>query len=201
MNSYIGRSGIESVFEEYLRGIDGERQIDMDVNGGITEEYIVEEAVAGNNIILTIDSNIQKVAEDSLKDNIHNLIGGYNTFLQAVDEYKNITSSNKLSFEMKNVAKLYRNELDAIGINITDRGTLSVDDNLLVQTAESEDAYDLLSPLKNFSSSLYKKGEEISRDPLNYANKRLVAYKNPGKNFTSPYAVSSYSGLLFNYYC
>ena len=138
---------------------------------------------------------------DSLKDNIHNLIGGYNNFLQAVDEYKNITSSKKLSFEMKNVAKLYRNELDAIGINITDRGTLSIDDNLLVQTAESEDAYDLLSPLKNFSSSLYKKGEEISRDPLNYANKRLVAYKNPGKNFTSPYAASSYSGLLFNYYC
>ncbi len=142
-----------------------------------------------------------KADVDSLKDNIHNLIGGYNTFLQAVDEYKSITSSNKLSFEMKNVAKFYRNELDAIGINITDTGTLSVDDNLLVQTAESEDAYDLLSPLKNFSSSLYNKGEEISRDPLSYANKKLVAYKNPGKNFTSPYAVSSYSGLLFNYYC
>lgn len=76
MNSYIGRSGIESVFEEYLRGIDGERQIDMDVNGGITEEYIVEEAVAGNNITLTIDSNIQKVAEDSLKDNIEKIRNG-----------------------------------------------------------------------------------------------------------------------------
>lgn len=147
-------------------------------------------------VIIGLKANV-----DSLKDNIHNLIGGYNSFLQAVDEYKNIASSNKLSFEMKNVAKLYRNELDAIGINITDSGTLSVDDNLLIQTAESEEAYDLLSPLKSFSSSLFEKGEEISRDPLNYANKKLVAYKNPGKNFTSPYAASSYSGLLFNYYC
>ena len=138
---------------------------------------------------------------DSLKDNIYNLISGYNTFLQAVDQYKTLTSSNKLSFETKSVAKLYRNELDAIGINITENGSLSIDDSLLTQTAESEEAYDLLSPLKDFSSTLFNKGEEISRDPLNYANQRIVAYKNPGKNFNSPYANSNYSGLLFNYYC
>lgn len=142
-----------------------------------------------------------KANVDSLKDNIRNLVSGYNTFLQAADQYKAITSSNKLSYETKNVARLYRNELDAIGINITESGSLSIDDNLLTQTAESGDAYDLLSPLKDFSSSLFNKGEEISRDPLNYANQRIVAYKNPGKNFTSPYATSNYSGLLFNYYC
>ena len=151
---------------------------------------------SGEPVVIGLKANI-----DSLKDNIYNLIGGYNTFLQAVDEYKTVTSSNKLSFEMQSVAKLYRNELDTIGINITDSGALSIDDQLLVQTAESEEAYDLLSPLKDFSSSLYNKGEDISRDPLNYAKKRLVAYKNPGKNFTSPYAASNYSGLLFNYYC
>ena len=76
MNSYIGRSGIELTFEEYLRGTDGVKQIDMDVDGGITEEYIEKEAVAGNNITLTIDSNIQKVAEDSLKNNIEKMING-----------------------------------------------------------------------------------------------------------------------------
>ena len=142
-----------------------------------------------------------KANVDSLKDNIRNLISGYNSFLQAADQYRELTSSNKLSFEVKNVARLYRNELDAVGINITETGSLSIDDNLLTQTAESEEAYDLLSPLKDFSSSLFNKGEEISRDPLNYANQRIVAYKNPGKNFTSPYANSNYSGLLFNYYC
>ena len=102
---------------------------------------------------------------------------------------------------MTNVAKLYRNELDSIGINITENGSLTIDDQLLTQTAESEDAYDLLSPLNTFSSTLFKKGEEISRNPLEYANKKIVAYKNPGKNFISPYVTSNYSGLLFNYYC
>lgn len=151
---------------------------------------------SGEPVIIGLKTNVE-----SLKDNIYNLISGYNTFLQAADQYKAFTSSNKLSFETKSVAKLYRNELDAIGINITENGSLSIDDSLLTQTAESEEAYNLLSPLKEFSASLFSKGEEISRDPLNYANQRIVAYKNPGKSFPSPYAASNYSGLLFNYYC
>lgn len=138
---------------------------------------------------------------DSLKDNIYHLIGGYNSFLESVEQYKSMASTSKLFHEMQSVARLYRNELDAVGINITDTGTLSIDDNLLTQSTESEDMYDLLSPLKSFSSSLFEKGEEISRDPLNYAQKKIVAYKNPGKTFTSPYITSNYSGLLFNYYC
>lgn len=142
-----------------------------------------------------------KTNVDSLKDNIYNLIDGYNSFLNTTDKLKQITSSNKLTYEVTNVAKLYRNELDSIGINITENGSLSIDDQLLTQTAESEDAHALLSPLNTFSSTLFKKGEEISRNPLEYANKKIVAYKNPGKNFISPYATSNYSGLLFNYYC
>ena len=156
---------------------------------GVSPDY-------GEPVTIGLKANV-----DSLKDNIYNLISGYNTFLQAADKYRELTSSNKLSFEAKSVAKLYRNELDAIGINITENGSLSINDSLLTQTAESDDAYDLLSPLKDFSSSLFNKGEEISRDPLHYANQRIVAYKKPGNNFISPYATSNYSGLLFNYYC
>lgn len=157
-----------------------------------------------NGISSTPDESVNvglKTNVDSLTSNIRNLISGYNTFLQAADQYKTLVSSNKLSYEIQSVAKLFRNELDAVGINLTRDGSLSLDDNLLTQTAESEDAYALLSPLRDFSSSLFKKGEEISRDPLGYANRKLVAYKNPGKNFPSPYATSSYSGLLFNFYC
>lgn len=43
-NDKIGKSGIERVFEPYLRGKDGIKQIDMDVNGSITGEYVTEEA-------------------------------------------------------------------------------------------------------------------------------------------------------------
>ena len=110
-------------------------------------------------------------------------------------------NSSKLIYEMSGITGLYHNELDAIGISKTPEGSLTIDDHLLSQVAESEDAADLLAPLKNFSTSLYEKSETVSRDPLNYASKTIVAYKNPGKNFPSPYVTSNYSGLLFNYYC
>ena len=32
-------------------------------------------------------------------------------------------------------------------------------------------------------------------------DKKVVAYKNPGKTFSNPYTSSIYSGMMFNYYC
>ena len=48
----------------------------MTVDGAITSEYISEEAIAGSDIILTIDANLQKVAEDALEQNIKDIAAG-----------------------------------------------------------------------------------------------------------------------------
>ena len=72
----IGKDGIQKVFEEYLKGTDGVKQVDMTVDGAITSEYISEEAVAGSDVILTIDANLQKVAEDALEQNIKDIADG-----------------------------------------------------------------------------------------------------------------------------
>lgn len=69
-----GKTGIQYVFEEYLKGIDGIRQIDMAVDGSITEEYISKEAIAGSDVILTIDANLQDITEKALEKNINNII-------------------------------------------------------------------------------------------------------------------------------
>lgn len=75
-NDIIGKTGIESVFEEYLKGKNGTKQIDMDVDGTITGEYTSKEAIAGSDIVLTIDSNLQKVTEDALAANINKISTG-----------------------------------------------------------------------------------------------------------------------------
>ena len=72
----IGKSGVQYVFEEYLKGTDGVKQVDMTVDGAITNEYISKEAVSGSSLVLTIDANLQKVAEDALKTNIENIKKG-----------------------------------------------------------------------------------------------------------------------------
>ena len=83
-NDIIGKTGIEYVFEEYLRGKNGTKQIDMAVDGTITAEYISEEAVAGANVVLTIDSNLQRVAEQALAENVQKIAsGGFGTAYNA----------------------------------------------------------------------------------------------------------------------
>lgn len=72
----IGKDGIQKVFEEYLKGTDGIKQVDMTVDGAITSEYISKEAVSGSDIILTIDANLQKAAEDALERNIKDIASG-----------------------------------------------------------------------------------------------------------------------------
>ncbi len=72
----IGKSGIQYVFEDYLKGTDGVRQVDMTVDGAVTSEYTAEEAISGSDVILTIDANLQKVAEDALEQNIKDIASG-----------------------------------------------------------------------------------------------------------------------------
>lgn len=76
MNDYIGKTGVEYVFEKYLRGQNGIKQTDMSIDGTKTAEYVTKEAVQGEDIILTIDANLQETAENSLKNNLEKIRNG-----------------------------------------------------------------------------------------------------------------------------
>ncbi len=74
-NDIIGRIGIEYIMEDYLKGKNGIKQIDMAVDGTITDEYVAEEAIAGCDVILTLDANLQQVTENTLKSSIQSIEG------------------------------------------------------------------------------------------------------------------------------
>lgn len=75
MDAYIGQSGFEEAFEEYLHGIDGSRLDVVSKDGAIVSQKYLEgkEPIAGNNVETTIDITLQKIAEDSLAEVMHNL--------------------------------------------------------------------------------------------------------------------------------
>ena len=75
-NDIIGKTGVEYLFEDYLKGKKGTKQIDMAVDGTITAEVVDKEAIAGSNVVLTIDSKLQKIAEEALRDNIEKIRNG-----------------------------------------------------------------------------------------------------------------------------
>ena len=79
-DDYIGKTGIENLFEDYLRGKDGKEEIEMSVDGAVTGETVTEEAVQGSNIVLTIDASLQNIAENALKANVEKIRnGGFGT--------------------------------------------------------------------------------------------------------------------------
>jgi flagellar hook-associated protein 2 len=139
---------------------------------------------------------------ESLTENINTLVRGYNSFLRAVSEYsENQPKSNRLFHEMSSVARVYSEGLTSLGLNLNLDGTLEVDDDTLKQRAMSDDAAEIFSPMKSFANSVLRKTNQVSLNPMNYVNNIIVAYKNPGRNFASPYITSAYSGMMFNSYC
>ena len=65
-----GRSGIEAAFEEELRGDRGQETIYTDENGEVTDTAVTLQPQEGSNVQLTLDADLQRVADLSLEKNI-----------------------------------------------------------------------------------------------------------------------------------
>lgn len=73
MTDIIGKSGLESAYEDVLKGKDGKVKVTYDSNGEIISEEIIEEAVPGATVVSTIDIDLQRVAYNALEKQILNL--------------------------------------------------------------------------------------------------------------------------------
>lgn len=89
MDDVIGKFGIESALEDYLRGKSGEKTIVKDENGNIISEEESVKAEPGDTVYLTIDSNVQAVANYSLQKNINRARA------EGESEVKSAKASNK----------------------------------------------------------------------------------------------------------
>jgi len=68
LDDIVGKEGIERTFEEYLRGENGVKYAQRDVTGTMTEIVKNIDPKPGNDIILTIDKNMQTLTEDGLAE-------------------------------------------------------------------------------------------------------------------------------------
>ena len=72
-NDTVGKEGVEQAFESYLRGKSGKRQVERDTSGKIVNEVWITEPEPGDNIVLTIDIDLQQVVEDTLAEGLPKL--------------------------------------------------------------------------------------------------------------------------------
>ena len=199
----LNYTAIQPVNASFL--LDGESHESTSNEFTLNQEYAVK--LTG----LTPDSGVPTtigIKEDyqSLTDNIRQLFGSYNAFLQAAASYSGSSTSNRfnasrLHQDMSSITSLYQEQLHSIGVEVQEDGTVAVDEKAVAAAAQNANAAEQFQTVKSFTTQLLRKTNEITLDPLQYATKLIVAYKNPGHNYASPYVTSNYSGMLYNFYC
>ena len=142
-----------------------------------------------------------KTNVDAIADNLQRLADAYNHMIDVAQSQTNLQSSNKLVRDIGGVTRNYHNELESMGINIDADSHISIDRNLLADAVTASDAVESFDTLNRFKDSLSKKTAYAFIDPMHYVDKLVVAYKNPGHNFATPYITSIYSGMMLDEYC
>ena len=167
-DSFIGKTGVEESQEVSLKGQDGFKKVMVDNRGNRTETISETQAVPGKNVYLSIDSDLQKVAEESLKRTLESIRNG-NEYKSKWGSYKpneshkNATSGAVVVLDVKTGKVLalasypsYDPNLFVTGISNSDWISLFPEDarDLIYMCPKMEfyDGYTLRQVLKNISN-------------------------------------------------
>ena len=142
-----------------------------------------------------------KTNVDAIADNLQRLADAYNRMIDIAQAPNGSQSSNKLARDIGSVTRRYHNELEALGFNVDTDSHISIDRNLLADAVTAADAEESFEVLNHFKNSLSQKTAYAFIDPMHYVDKLIVAYKNPGRNFATPYITSIYSGMMLDEFC
>lgn len=64
---FIGKTGLEAQYEKELKGRSGKVAVSVNSENTVLKILVAEEALIGNNLVLSVDSDLQKVLADALK--------------------------------------------------------------------------------------------------------------------------------------
>lgn len=159
-----------------------------------------EEALEDGTITLGFHTDV-----DSIASEIKDFFSTYNNLVNfAKDNQVQPIGSRKLHQDIGSIARHFTNELEPLGLNVQEDGTIGIDDDLLTAAISDEHPRENFSGLDSFTKALSVRTNHILLDPMHYVDKLLVCYPNPAspvRSSYSPYHTSYYSGLLFNSYC
>lgn len=143
-----------------------------------------------------------KTDVDAVADNVMSLVNAFNGILEiAQNSSAEATGdTNKLFNEMSSVSRSRRESLGDIGLEVADNGTITLNKEKLEAAIQPERAEKTFGRLSSFKNAIGAKADAVAINPMNYVNKVVVNYKNPGKTFTAPYFSSVYSGMMLDRY-
>lgn len=138
---------------------------------------------------------------DSIAREVSEFVGGYNRIVDfAKKASEKFGGGEKLLKEFERIAKSYNSVLEENGFIVKEDGKLEIGEDAAKRLRSREEVAKVLNRLEDFRSSVSRKTDNMISNPLEYIDKKLVIYKHPVKNFTSPYSSSAYAGIMFDGY-
>lgn len=181
-NAVFTLNGIEKISENNTFMIDDDYEVSLN---GTSEQF-------GDGRVFTVKDGSSVVHEyDALTESYNHLL----SLSRSSSSYE----LRKLNNELSSVIRAHRDELEANGITIAEDNSLKTDVNKLREASLSGTLFDNLGNISSLKSDLQTKINSIELNPMEYVNKKIVAYKNPNKLIATPYSASSYSGMMFDY--
>ncbi len=138
----IGKTGVEEKFEDYLRGDKGKKTVEVNNVGKTIKSVSSQAPVPGDDLYLTLDTRLQKVAEESLKKGLEQIqIGG--TFesqwgdFAFKDKYENAKSGALVALDVKTGEVLAMANYPSYDLNLFSTGISSDDWNSLLSDSKN----------------------------------------------------------------
>lgn len=196
---YLGLNQISVLPQNAIFSINDENRISTSNHFTIGKKFEVTlKSLTENGEPVTIGL---KPDTESLSENVNRFVNGYNEFIRSTSEYLGSQpKSNYLLKEMKAITASFDSQLRPLGLSMTESGEISVDESLLRDNIQLTDAREKFSSVRKFTNSVLNKSNSVSLNPMEYVQKKIVAYKKPDATFASPYITSQYSGMMFNTY-
>lgn len=152
----IGKTGLEKELEEELRGVKGSQTVVLNSKNNVTEIKDTVEAVAGNDVYLTIDAKLQKACYELLERRIAGVL--ISKIHSGSDSGSKGTSAGKITIPIYDVYFALINN-NVIDINAFDKeGASSLEQSIHTQfLSKREDVLGKLSKYMKMNSTTRKK--------------------------------------------
>ncbi|SHI49172.1 penicillin-binding protein 2 [Clostridium cavendishii DSM 21758] len=195
----IGKTGIESAFENVLKGTKGGNTVNVNAEGRKIEDLFTLETYPGNNVHLTIDKDIQYSAETMLKSQLEFL---QKKGIEGDIDFRNATRGAAVAIEVKTGRVLAMVSLPGYDPNLFATGDITTEISKKYFSPDLEafgNQYIKYRGLNTTVDTLFPKNKDgIRQDPydiypkpfLNYATMGLIPPGSTFKPLTSLAALS-----------
>lgn len=164
LNDVVGKTGIEETMESYLRGVNGKETIYVDNMGKIIETSDRVDPLAGNDLYLNIDADLQMATYDILEQKLAGILVG-----------KIINSKNYVVPEHPSASSLY--------IPIDDVYFALINNNVInIKEFDDIDAF----PNEN---AIYSAFLEKQQTVFNYINQQLYEKFTPYNRLSTEHQI------------